>query len=147
MDAGRYWPSKAAAVVAVLLGLLLMAMGGGHISGVLAVAEAQDKPADYRLVSLVATGAILAFPGLIGVLVSPWLWKGKGWAYAVSILSASAVMAYLVFLVLLVAPNSTTVGSELNYAVLFVGIFLVVLAVAWLMMARRRRRSSYGGLR
>lgn len=144
MHAVRYWPGTVAACVAVLLGLLLMAMGGGHIAGVLAVAEAQDKPADYRLVSLVATGAILAFPGLIAVLVSPWLWKGIGWAYAVSILSAGAVMAYLVFVVLLVAPNSTSVGSELNYAVLFVGVLLAILVATWVLLAIRRKRRPDG---
>ena len=102
--------------------------------------SAQDNPVDYRFVSLIATGGILAFPGLLSLAVCRWLWQGRDWAYAVCIICASAVMVYLVLLLLFVAPDSTSVGSELNFATMIVGVCLVALIAVWVSMRVTRRR-------
>ena len=142
IELSGYWPCKLAALTAVIVGVLLMLMGGGHLYGVMTVLSAHDNPVDYRFVSLLATGGILAFPGLLSLVVCRWLWQGRNWAYAVCIICASAVMIYLVLLVWFVAPDSTSVGSELNFATMIVGAYLVALIAVWTSMRITRRRQA-----
>lgn len=132
-------------MIAVIGGLLMMAMGGGHLEAVVTPMLADDKPLDYRLVSLITTGVVLALPGLLGVILCRWLWQGKDWAYAMCIFSASALFVYLLLLLSMKAPEPgepIKVGSELHAATVLVGVYLLTLVAAWLALRSRRRRTA-----
>ena len=47
----------------------MVLMGGGHLSAVVSSAFAHNQTLDYRLVSLITTGVMLAFPGLLSVVL------------------------------------------------------------------------------
>jgi hypothetical protein len=119
-------PCAVAACIAVVAGLLMTLMGGGHAWGVLAQSEPSD-PTFARMAALVATGVVVALPGLLALALSRALWKGRRWAYAVCLITALSLMAYLFYLLAYVAPNSTTVGSELDMATIVVGVYAVSL--------------------
>ena len=141
MRAG-YWPCKLAAGIAAVVGVLLIMMGGGHLYAVISVALAENKPLDYRLVSLIATGGIVAYPGLLSVTICRWLWQGRGWAYAMCVANAAALLIYLVLLLLVKARDpagSANVGSELDYASMIVGAYLVTLISVWASFRNRQR--------
>ena len=127
------WPCQLAAWVAALLGVMLMAMGGGHLYGVISVALAQSKPFDHKLVSLIATGSILAYPGILSAALCRWLWQGRSWAYAMCVAAAAPSMIYLVLLLIAEAlpGRSPDVGSELTLAALVAGTLLVTLIAVW----------------
>lgn len=136
-----YWPCKLAAGIAAVVGVLLIMMGGGHLYAVISVALAENNPLDYRLVSLIATGGILAYPGLLSVIICRWLWQGRNWAYAMCVANAVALLIYLVLLLLAKARNpasSTNVGSELDYATVIVGAYLITLITVWILFRNRR---------
>jgi ribose/xylose/arabinose/galactoside ABC-type transport system permease subunit len=61
---------------AVLLGLLFGIAGIAHTAAVISVAVKQGKPYDFRMVSLLATGGVLVYPGLINIWVSRWIRQG-----------------------------------------------------------------------
>lgn len=133
-----HWPCKLAALAAVIAGVLMMLMGGGHLYAVVVGALAQDKPLDYRMVSLVTTGVMLAFPGLLSVVLSPWLWRGRNWAYGMCLISTLILMIYLSLLLFARSLDPTKVGSELNIAFMTVGAYLVTLIAVWVSMRIRR---------
>jgi hypothetical protein len=134
-----YLPCKLAALIAVMVGVLMILMGGGHLQAVISVAMAQGDPLDYRMVSLITTGVMLAFPGLLSIVVCYWLWRGKNWAYAMCIISTLILMIYLSLLLFAQALDPAKVGSELNAAATVVGSYLVVLIAVWVSMRIRRR--------
>ena len=127
------WPFKLAAVVAALFGALLMLMGGGHIYAVISLAAAESRPFDHRLVSLIATGSILAYPGLLSAGLCWWLWRGRTWAYATCVAAAAPLVIYLVLLLCAEAlpGSSPNVGSELHVAALVGGTLLATLVAVW----------------
>ena len=131
---------KIAAVSAVLLGSLFVMMAWGHLHAVVSLAIEQERHFDFRLVSLITTGALLALPGLIGIGVSFWLWQGRNWAYAAAVFSTLGPFVYLVLLLLI--DDSPNVGSELNFAFGFVCAYLLVLAVGWLSLRVNRHRET-----
>jgi uncharacterized membrane protein len=137
-----HWPCRLAALAAVIAGVLMMLMGGGHLNAVISAALTQDRALDYRLVSLVTTGVMLAFPGLLSVVLCPWLWKGKVWAYGMCIVSTVILMIYLSLLLFALALDPEKVGSELNIAAMIVGAYLSVLIVVWISMRIRQRHHS-----
>jgi hypothetical protein len=63
------WSCKLVAVAAGIVGLLMMLGGVGHLVAIVSVAISQHKPYDFRLVSLIATGGILLYPGLVNLAV------------------------------------------------------------------------------
>jgi preprotein translocase subunit SecG len=70
------WPCKLAAVLAVLVGVLLLLGGGGHLSAVLEARAGQ--PFDDRFVSLLTTSGIPTpayFIVIAGVLL--WLQRSR----------------------------------------------------------------------
>lgn len=140
-----FWrmPCGIAAGVAVVAGLLLVLMGGGHVWGVLAQ-SGQAGQSMGRLASLIAVGFVLAGPGVLGVALSPGLWRGSLGAYVACIASAAALTTYLVYLLIFVAPNSTGVGSELDYAIVIVGVYLAVLLAGYATARAAVRRRSTG---
>ena len=135
----RRWPCKIAALVAVVAGILMVLMGGGHLNAVISAAMTQQRALDYRLVSLVTTGVMLAFPGLLSVILCPWLWKGKVWAYGMCIISTFILMIYLSLLLFARALDPEKVGSELNIAAMIVGAYLTILIAVWISIRIRQR--------
>jgi hypothetical protein len=84
---------------AVLLGLLFGIAGIAHTAAVICVAVKQGKPYDFRMVSLLATGGILVYPGLINIGVSRWIRQGHPWALAMSAVVTLPVAIYEALLV------------------------------------------------
>jgi hypothetical protein len=124
------WPCKVAAVLAVVVGALLLLGGWGHLSAVLATRVGQ--PFDYRFVSLLTTSGILMFPGLVSIAASYWLWQGKTWAYASCLLSTSALVLYLgllVYMKLQAPAGATSAGPEVYFFAALASVYLVVMAV------------------
>ena len=130
-------PRKLAAVLAAGVGTLLLLMGGGHLYGVIQRAAAESRPLDYHLVSLLATGGIVAYPGLMSVALCRWLWLGRDWAFAMCAAHAAASLLY-VLLLLAARTNPGNVGSELPLAAVVDGGYLVALIALWVWHRIRR---------
>ena len=133
------WPCKLAAALAVLVGVLLLLGGWGHLSAVLEARAGQ--PFDYRFVSLLTTSGILMFPGLVSLLASYWLWQGSVWAYVSCLLSTSALMLYLGLLVYMktqVQEGATAAGPEVYFFTALASAYLVVIAAVLLWLQRSR---------
>ena len=114
--------------------------GEGKISGVVSVALAENRRLDYRLVSLIATAGILAYPGLLSVALCRWLWQGRIWAYAICVANLVALSIYLLLLSLARAwdpAGSPSLGAELNLASMTVGAYLVTLIAVWASSRKR----------
>jgi len=140
-----HWPCRAAAIFAVIAGVSLLIGGWGHLSAILETRAGQ--PFDYRFVSLLTTSGILMFPGIVGIATSYWLWQGRTWAYVSCLLSASALMLYLVLLVYMKAqvPNDATAAGDEVYAATGLAItYLVVMlsVLLWLHGGRKRELSA-----
>ncbi len=96
---GKVQPYTLLAVAAVSWGLMWGGVGGiGHTVGVIGAAVKNNKPYDYRLVSLITTGCILMATGLVNVAISRWVKQGRPWALAVSAGSALIAVFYLLLL-------------------------------------------------
>ena len=110
---------------------------------VISVALAQDKPFDYRLISLIATGGILAYPGLLSLVICKWLGEGRDWAFAMCIFGTMALLMYLVLLLFMKVPDPTVpfagVCSQAHYSSMIVGAYLGLLIAVWVSLRRRRR--------
>jgi hypothetical protein len=135
------WPSRVAAILAVVVGLFLVLGGVGHLIAILKTRAGQ--PFDYRFVSLVTTSGILIFPGLVGIVTSFWLWRGRTWAYASCLVSGSALMLYLVLLICMKAqvPDAATeAGDEVYFMSGLVVAYIAVTLGALLRLQRRRTR-------
>jgi hypothetical protein len=144
MTTTNHWQCRVAAIFAVLVGLFLLLGGGGHLSAILETRAGQ--PFDYRFVSLLTTSGILMFPGVVGIATSYWLWQGRTWAYASCLLSASALMLYLVLLIYMKAqvPDATTAAGDEVYfmSALVIAYIVVTLSVVLWLHGGRTRQSS-----
>lgn len=118
-------PHSTLAWAAIVLGLVFGIAGVSHLTAVISVALRQSKPYDFRLVSLLATGGILVYPGLINIGISRWIRQGHPWALA---MSAVVTLPVLVYEALLVPArhSSQMAGVIVN------GLYLCFLIVAWL---------------
>ena len=58
-------PHSSLAWAAIVLSLCFGIAGIAHTTAVISVALGEGKPYDFRLVSLLATGGVLIYPGLI----------------------------------------------------------------------------------
>lgn len=90
-----------------------MGVGGvigavGHLVAVVAVAVHQHKPFDFRLVSLIATGGMLLYPGLLNLGISKWIGRGRQWAFAMSAFGTIALLAYAILLLFMKTPPDPT---------------------------------------
>jgi hypothetical protein len=134
-------PHSTLAWVAIALGLLLGIAGVLHTSAVISVALRQGKPYDFRLVSLLATGGILIYPGLINIGISRWIRQGHPWALA---MSAVVTLPLLVYQALLVPARH----SNQMLGVIINGLYLCFLIIAWVSQSRRLREQarSQGGV-
>lgn len=113
--------------------------GAGHLSAILETRAGQ--PFDYRFVSLLTTSGILMFPGLVGIATSYWLWQGRTWAYVSCLLSASALMLYLILLLYMKARvPGAAVGDELYFMSGIVIAYIVVTLSVFVWLGRRTRR-------
>ena len=136
------WPSRVAAVAAVIAGIFLLLGGGGHLSAVLESRAGQ--PFDYRFVSLLTTSGILIFPGVVGIGASYWLWRGSAWAYVSCLLSALALMLYLVLLVVMKAqsPEGTlSAGDEVYFVTAIAIAYITILASVFIWLLGHGRRT------
>jgi hypothetical protein len=132
------WPYRVAAVVAVVCGGFLLLGGFGHLTAILDSRAGQAF--DYRFVSLLTTSGLLMFPGLVGIGSCYWLWKGATWAFVSCLLSALALMLYLLLLVYMkMRTPEVMVGSELYFMMAFVAAHLLASAngLFWLQYSRR----------
>ena len=125
-----HWPRSLACVVALGVGAMLVFMGGGHLYGVTVRALAEGLPFDYRLVSLLATGGIVAYPGLTNLALARWLWLGRDWAFAMCAANAAVSLAYLLLL-LAARTRPDLVGRELPLAIVIVGTYVFALVSLW----------------
>ena len=120
---GKLRPHSTLAWAAIVLGLLFGIAGILHTTAVISVALRQGKPYDFRLVSLLATGGILVYPGLINIGISRWIKQGHPWALA---MSAVVTLPLLVYEALLVPARH----SNQAWGVIINGIYLGFLIVA-----------------
>jgi hypothetical protein len=121
--------------VAIVLALVFGIAGLFHTTAVISVAVRQGKPYDFRLVSLLATGGILVFPGLINIGISRWIKQGHPWALA---MSAVVTLPLLVYEALLVPARH----SNQIWGVIVNGLYLCFLIMAWV-----SERERAGGVR
>ena len=117
-------PNSMLAWAAIVLALLTGIAGIFHTVAVISVAVKQGKPYDFRLVSLLTTGGILIYPGLINIGISRWIKQGHPWALA---MSAVVTLPLLVYEALLVPAHH----SNQVFGVIFSGLYLCFLIVAW----------------
>lgn len=141
MSNAKTWPPKLAAVEAVIAGGFLLLAGGGHLSAILETRAGQ--PFDYRFVSLLTTSGILMIPGVVALLTSYWLWRGRSWAYVSCLLSTGALLLYLSLLLYMkaqVPEGSTAAGNEVYFVTALASLHLVVIAGVLSWLHRRRAR-------
>ena len=124
-------PHSTLASAAIVLGLVLGIAGVLHTTSVISVALRQGKPYDFRLVSLLATGGVLIYPGLINIGISRWIRQGHPWAFA---MSAVVTLPVLVYQALLVPAHH----SNQMLGVIANALYLGFLTNAWVSENRRR---------
>ena len=108
---------------AVALGLLFVISGSFHTVSVISDAVKERASYDFRMVSLLTTGGITIYPGLINIIISRWIKQGQLWAFGMSAVVTFPQMIFLAFLGPL-HPNFL-IGVILN------GLYLGLLFVAW----------------
>ena len=118
------------ALAAIVIGLILGIAGVLHTTSVISVAVRQGKPYDFRLVSLLATGGVLVYPGLINIGISRWIRQGHPWALA---MSAVVTLPVLVYQALLVPAHH----SNQIFGVIVNALYLCFLTNAWVSENRR----------
>lgn len=129
--------SRALAVAAVVLGLLMVYGGGGHLLAVTAAKVQQGKPYDFRFAGLVTTGVMLLGSGLAHLAASRGIARGEGWAPRASALAAAMVSAYCVILLPVVTARAAALPA----------LLLNLAFLAWLTAdGRRAGRHPSGGI-
>ena len=123
-------PHSTLAWAAIVLGLVLGIAGIFHTTAVISVALRQGKPYDFRMVSLLATGGILVYPGLINIGISRWIKQGHPWALA---MSAVVTLPVLVYEALLVPARH----SNQVWGVIANGLYLCFVIMAWVSQRER----------
>ena len=145
MRSANNWRCRVAAIFAAVVGLFLMLGGAGHLAAILGTRAGQ--PFDYHFASLLTTGGILMFPGVVGIATSYWLWQARTWAYVACLISASELMLYLVLLLYMktqVPDTATTAGNEVYFMSGLVAAYIVVMlsVLLWLHGDRKARPSA-----
>ena len=120
---------------AIVLGLVFGIAGIFHTTAVISVALRQGKPYDFRLASLLATGGILVYPGLINIGISRWIKQGHPWALA---MSAVVTLPLLLYEALLIPAHH----SNQTWGVIVNGLYLCFLITAWVSQSIRQRDSE-----
>ena len=123
MAAPRLLPHPSLAWAAIVLSLFFGIAGIAHTTAVISVALSEGKPYDFRLVSLLATGGVLVYPGLINIGISRWIRQGHPWALA---MSAVVTLPLLVYEALLVPAHH----SNQALGVIISGLYLCFLIIA-----------------
>ena len=141
-----YEPAKLVAWAAGIMGVLMVIGGAGHLMGVVGAAVHRHKPFDFRLVSLIAIGGMLLYPGLLNLGISKSIWRGKQWAFAMSAFATVALLVYAILLLFMKTPPDPTdpfAGASSTAAALstILIIYLVFLLPGWIAVRRRQRRS------
>ena len=107
-------PHSSLAWAAVALGVVFGVAGVSHTIAVISVALRQGKPYDFRLVSLLATGGVLVYPGLINIGISRWIGHGHPWALAMSAVVTLPLLVYEGFLFPRITPIRCLASSSLG---------------------------------
>ena len=116
--------SKLLAWYAVLLGLLSVGGGVGHLLGVLSVALKQGKPYNSRMVFLLVISGVLLYTGTINIAVNRSLQKAQIWALGVATFTTVCLIIFLNLLFPLPDGGSSPTGYLiLNVPYLFLLIF------------------------
>ena len=111
---------------AVVLALLMLYGGGGHLLAVTDSKIRQGKPYDFRFAMLVANGAFLLYAGLTNLVLSRWIARGRHWALAWSAAVTGALAGYcLLLLPVPTAREAAVPALALNLA------YLAWLVVVW----------------
>ena len=134
-DARKLTATRALAIMAFIIGLLMIYGGGGHLIAVIASKVTQGKPYDFRFASLITNGAILLLAGLTHISVSRRIWQGSSAAIQASGVAAAAVMAYCIILL----PVASARDAALPALVLNVAYSAALVATARAVNKRRRR--------
>ncbi len=124
-------PHSTLAWAAIVLGVGFGIAGISHLTAVISVALRQGKPYDFRMVSLLATGGVLVYPGLINIGISRWIRQGHRWALA---MSAVVTLPLLVYEALLVPAHH----SNQAFGVIANGLYLFFLIRAGVSHSRRQ---------
>ena len=117
-------PHSSLAWAAIVLSLIFGIAGIAHTTAVISAALREGKPYDFRLVSLLATGGVLVYPGLINIGISRWIRRGHPWALA---MSAVVTLPLLVYEALLVPAHH----SNQALGVIMSGLYLCFLIMAF----------------
>ncbi|HEX6749519.1 MAG TPA: hypothetical protein VF092_19650 [Longimicrobium sp.] len=128
------------AVAALVLGLLMVYGGGGHLLAVIGAKVRQGKPYDFRFAALVTNGVILLGSGLTHLVASHGIARGQGWALRASALAAALVSAYCLILL----PVRTARGAALPALVLNLAFLVWLVAATW-RAARGRKHADHVG--
>jgi hypothetical protein len=139
-----YRPFKLVAWAAGIVGLLMVVGGTGHLVGVIGAAVHRHKLFNFRLVSLLAIGGMLLYPGLLNLGISRSIWLGRQWAFVMSAFATVALLAYGILLMFMKTPPDPTdpfAGASTTAAALSMIqiIYLAFLLPGWMALRRRHR--------
>jgi hypothetical protein len=130
-------PDSSLAWAAIVLSLFFGTAGIAHTTAVISVALREGKPYDFRLVSLLATGGVLVYSGLINIGISRWIRRGHPWVLA---MGGVVTLPLLVYEALLVPAHD----SNQALGVIISGLYLCFLIMAF--TSRRGERDVSDGM-
>ena len=141
------WPCTLAAWSAGVAGFLMVIGGTGHLVAILAVASADQRPFDFKLVSLIAIGGFMLYPGLLNAGVAWWIGRGQHWAFAMSAFGTVALLSFMALLLFMKSPpdsqNPLGESGAMPLASVLLNIaHLAVLSAMWIVVLKRRATAS-----
>jgi hypothetical protein len=102
MSAKVNWLPPLSAVVAVLVGALLLLGAYGHLEAVLPATASEGGAGRFRLL---LPGTVLALGGITNIVLCRLLWTGSRGAQHVALAINSLVLLYLVYLLIRGIPG------------------------------------------
>ena len=128
------------------MGVLMVIGGTGHLIAIVAVALNQHKPFDFHLISLIATGGMLLYPGLLNIGIAKQIRRGRQWAFAMSAFGTIALLVYVVLLLFMTVPDPTVpfagAGQTARSLTTIISIYLAFLLAGWISLRRRQAEKT-----